>query len=131
MGGASPYFSELDAVLERRSGNGGFKIELNEIGECCSPGVLLATDAAAIYKAAGWPMPDQEWLDRYLEICEQQKQASRSEENDFALEPAGAGETSSEVEENTPVESNVVSDAAVKATELMELILEGKTPQKA
>ena len=125
MGGASPYFSELDAVLERRSGNGGFKIELNEIGECCSPGVLLATDAAAIYKAAGWPMPDQEWLDRYLEICEQQKQASRSEENDFALEPAGSGETSSEQEEVIPVESNVVPDEAVWASDLVEQLLAG------
>ena len=123
--GTSPLFSELDAVLEGRRGNGGFKIELNEIGECCSPGVLLATDAAAIYKAAGWPMPDQEWLDRYLKICEQDKQASRSEENDFALEPAGAGETSSEVEQMTPVGSNVVPDDAVWASDLVKQLLAG------
>ncbi|MDA7431005.1 hypothetical protein N8483_00075 [Synechococcus sp. AH-601-O20] len=118
--GISPYFCELAAVFERRSGNGGFKIELNEIWECCSPGVLLATDAAAIYKAAGWSMPDQEWLDRYLKICEQDKQAFRPEENDFALEPAGAGGTSSEVEENTPAGSNVVPDEAVWASDLAE-----------
>ena len=121
-------FEDLEAWFafqEARS----FTIELNEIGECCSPGVLFATDAAAIYKAAGWSIPGQEALDRALKACEQPKQASRSEENDFALEPAGSGETSSEVEENTPVESNVVSDASVKAAELLKLMKQGKTPE--